>query len=271
MTTIVPKDRIVQAIAEEFTALEALIADLDERAWSAATPCPGWDVRANVAHVIGTESMLAGVKAPAVEIDRVTAAHVRNDIGRSNEVWVEALRTTPPPEIVDRFRAITTTRLDALRSMEQARWDADGFTPAGRDSYGRFMRIRAFDCWMHEQDIRDALGRPGHDSGLTVEVALDEMVAAMGFVVGKQAGAPEGTAVTFELTGASGRTFHVVVRGRATVVDELESPATTTLRMPVGVFTRLGGGRSSADPSAVSVQGDEALGAKIVEHLRYTI
>ena len=30
---------------------------------------------------------------------------------------------------------------------------------AGRPGhYGRFMRVRVFDCWMHEQDIRDALG-----------------------------------------------------------------------------------------------------------------
>jgi len=271
VTTSVPKDRIVDALAEEFTALETLIADLDEQDWSAPTPCPGWDVRANVAHVIGTESMLAGVKAPAVEIDRATATHVRNDIGGFNEVWVEALRTTPPEELVDRFRQITGARLDALRSMDQAAWDAKGFTPAGQDTYGRFMRIRVFDCWMHEQDMRDGLGRPGHDSGLAVEVALDEMVASMGFVVGKQAGAPEGTAVTFELTGDSGRTFHVVVRGRATVVDELDSPATTTLKMPVGVFSRLGGGRSGADASSVTVQGDEALGATIVERLAYTI
>ena len=32
------------------------------------------------------------------------------------------------------------------------------FTPAGKDTYGRFMQIRVFDCWLHEQDIRDALG-----------------------------------------------------------------------------------------------------------------
>ena len=42
-------------------------------------------------------------------------------------------------------------------------------TPAGPDTYGRFMRVRIFDCWMHEQDIRRAVGRPGHVEGPAVD------------------------------------------------------------------------------------------------------
>ena len=40
--------------------------------------------------------------------------------------------------------------------MSQEEWDAESFTPAGKSTYGRFMQIRVFDCWLHEQDIRDA-------------------------------------------------------------------------------------------------------------------
>ena len=43
--------------------------------------------------------------------------------------------------------------------MTQADFDAPSWTPAGRDeTYGRFMRIRHYDCFMHEHDIRYALG-----------------------------------------------------------------------------------------------------------------
>ena len=39
--------------------------------------------------------------------------------------------------------------------MTQADFDAPSWTPAGRDeTYGRFMRIRHYDCFMHEHDIR---------------------------------------------------------------------------------------------------------------------
>jgi len=61
------------------------------------------------------------------------------------------------------------------------------------DSYGRFMRVRVFDCWMHEQDIRVALQRPSSDEELDVpasRLSLDEIAATMGFVVGKLGKAP---------------------------------------------------------------------------------
>ena len=46
----------------------------------------------NVAHIVGTEAMLAGEPGPSVDIDRDANAHVRNDIGVFNEQWVESLR-----------------------------------------------------------------------------------------------------------------------------------------------------------------------------------
>ena len=68
-------------------------------------------------------------------------------------------------------------------------------TPVGPESYGRFMRVRLFDCWMHEQDIRDGLGLPSSDaelSGPAPRLSLDEIAATMGYVVGKLGKAPEG-------------------------------------------------------------------------------
>ena len=147
--------------------------------------------------------------------------------------------------------------------MDDEAWSEEGFTPAGQDTYGRFMRIRLFDTWLHEQDIRDVVGRPGHESGAAVELTLDEMSGAMGYVVGKLAGAPDGSSVTFDLTGDAARAIHVRVDGRAAVVDSLDGPATVTLRMPVGVWVRLAGGRVALDEvtDQIVVDGDTALGA----------
>ena len=146
--------------------------------------------------------------------------------------------------------------------MDDETWNAEGFTPAGRDTYGRFMRIRTFDCWLHEQDIRDALDRPGGEAGPAAALALEEMTTAMGYVVGKRAGAPAGSRVRFELTGASARRIDVEVGERAQVVDDLTGDPTVTLTMPAGVFARLGGGR--VDPATVrddvSIDGDVETG-----------
>jgi hypothetical protein len=137
------------------------------------------------------------------------------------------------------------------------------------------MQIRVFDCWLHEQDIRDAVGRRGHESGLAVEVVLDEMATALGFVVGKKAGAAPGQSVTFALTdgGAVVRELHVEVGERAAVVSSLPGAATVTLTMPVGVMTRRCAGRVGPDDllDQVVIDGDLELAANILRNQTYTI
>ncbi len=154
---MVPKAPTVEALAEVWSRLDELLTGLDEASWSAPTPLPGWDVKAVVAHLIGTEAMLQGEPTPDVEIDPAEFQHVRNDMGRINEAWVASMADLAPVELLTRFREQTARRLGALQDTYQADWDTEGFTPAGIDTYGRFMRIRVFDCWFHEQDIRDAV------------------------------------------------------------------------------------------------------------------
>ena len=159
--------------------------------------------------MIGTESMLLGDATPAVDVG--APGHVRNDIGRLNEAWVVSMADLSGADVLATFRGHTSRRLDLLRDMDGAAWEAEGFTPAGNDSYGRFMRIRVFDCWLHEQDIRDSVGRPGGDVGTAVELALDEAAAVMGYVVAKRAAAPPGSRVAFDLTGPTARRIFVEV------------------------------------------------------------
>ncbi len=273
MTTLLPRTPLIDALAEEVSALDDLLSELVDEEWEAESPCPGWDVQANVAHIIGTESMLAGVDAPPTEGDLSAREHVRNDIGGFNEVWVAALADDAPADVLARFREITARRLDDLRAMDQEAWDAEGFTPAGKDSYGRFMRIRVFDCWMHEQDIRDATNRPGHTWGPAVNLSLDEVAASLGFVVGKKAAAPDGASVTFALEGEIDRHIHVLVDGRAGVVDELDGPATATIHLDVHTLSRLIGGRVelAAVSNRITLDGDRDLAQRVVDNLGYTI
>ena len=275
MTTIVDQDDVLAGLVEVWIRLDELLDGLSDDEWARPTPLPGWSVKDVVAHMIGTESMLLGDATPNVEVG--AAPHVRNDIGRVNEVWVVSMADVPPADVLATFRGHTARRLDALRDMEAGAWNAEGFTPAGNDTYGRFMRIRVFDCWLHEQDIRDAVSRPGGEVGTSVELALDEAASVMGFVVGKRAAAPPGSRVAFDLTGPTARRIFVEVgtgeRPRATVVDELSAPPTVALWMPTGVFVRLAGGR--IDPSTVrdeiDLEGDPELGERLIANLAFTI
>ena len=210
----IARQDIVPALISEWSAIDGLLTSLDPPQWAQPTSLPGWSVQDTVAHLIGTESALAGQAPPPSEADIAGLPYVRNDIGAVNEQWVQGLRGESSDAILGRFRAVTATRQAALEAMTAEEFDAPSWTPAGPGTYGRFMRIRVFDCWMHEQDVRDAVGLPGHGDGPCAAVALSEAADALGYIVGKRAAAADGSTVTIELTGPEHVTWHVVVDGR---------------------------------------------------------
>lgn len=264
---------VVPVLTAEWAAIDELVAPLSAEQWAAPTALPGWSVQDNVTHIIGTECALAGRKPPPCDADVREFSHVRNDLAAMNEVWIEGMRAESPTRVLERYREITELRRKHLEAMTDAEFDAPAWTPAGKRSYRRFMRMRIFDCWMHEQDIREAVGIPGNDDGPCAVAALSEVVDALGFLVGKRAGAPDGSTVTLELTGPVPATHHVLVDGRARLVESLPEPATVTVRLPSPLFARLVGGRTPVAERLpeIEVTGDVELGHRIVHALPYTI
>lgn len=275
--TKLDKPAVLAGLFAVWKDLDALVDGFGQEQWRAATPLPGWTVHDVIAHVIGVESMLQGVDTPGADVDVSALEHVRNDIGVLNECWVRTLRGLSSTELLEMFRATTADRRRALSDLSNAEWNGVTITPAGPDSYGRFMRVRIFDCWMHEQDIREAVDAPASTNelvGPAADLALDEMAASMGFVVGKPGGAPDGSRVSIELTGPLGRTINVAVEGRARVVDDFgDDDPTATIRLDGLLFTRLAGGRVPLEQHAgdIAYGGDETVGRRIVEHLDYVI
>ena len=275
--TQLDKSEILGGLFASWDDIDRLLTGLPDVRWKTPTPLPGWCVHDVVAHVIGTESMLLGVPTPESDIDVTTLDHVRNPIGELNECWIRQLSGETGADVLNRFRSVTSERRAVLTAMSDDEWNAQSFTPAGPDSYGRFMRIRIFDCWMHEQDIREALSRPSSDDDLdspAARLALDEVAVSMGFVVGKLGKAPEGSRVAIRLTGPLARTFRVAVDGRAAVVNDFGSADPTTVIELDGLqFTRLCGGRpmTTARATVIEFDGDAEVGQRIVDHLAYVI
>ena len=275
--TQLDKGEVLDGLFASWDAIDRLLDGLPHAAWKSPTPLPGWCVHDVVAHIIGTESMLQGIPTAETDVDVTTLEHVRNPIGELNECWVRHLSGETGADVLDRFRSVIAERRGALRAMSDEEWNAPTITPAGPDSYGRFMRIRIFDCWIHEQDIREALSLPSSDAelaGPAARQALDEMAASLGFVVGKKGKAPDGSRVELELTGPLSRTIRVAVDGRATLVDDFgEADATTVVRLDGLQFTRLGGGRplATARSTAIEFDGDAEVGQRIVDNFAYVI
>ena len=109
------------------------------------------------------------------------------------------------------------------------------------------LRMRIFDTWVHEQDVRVAADRPGGLSGPPAWISAASMVNGAAFVWARRVAAAEGSAAALIVTGP-GLHFDIqvgIVDGRGVIVTEAEPVTTLTLPFPelVAPVRRSGTGR----------------------------
>lgn len=263
---------VVEKLEMVFRSLDDLCSTLTPEEWATETECPGWSVQDNLSHIIGTESMILG--RPAPEHDPGDKPWVRNPIGAGNEIHVDYRRSWPPEKVLDEYREVTGERIKAVQALDDAGLAAESWTPIGQGTVADLLAIRTMDIWVHEQDIRRAIGRPGSLDGPVAEHAFDRHATALPFVVGKKVSPPEGTMVVFEVTGPAGGTVAVGTDGkRASRLDAAPDDPTVRLSMDLETFNRLCTGRG--DPADVgknvSIEGDEELGRRIVASMNFMV
>src|SRR5439155_16078699 len=187
----------------------------------------------------------------------------------SNEVQVDFRRSRSPAEVLEEFREVSGERIKQLRSMSDADLEGESWTPIGQGTVRDLVAIRVMDCWVHEQDIRRAIGKPGGLTGPVAEHAFGRHAQAMAFVVGKKVAPPDGTTVVFDV--ADFGEIPVIVEGRARRLDAVPDDPTVKLTMDLETFNCLSCGRG--DPAAlaerVKVEGDADLGARVLENMNF--
>jgi uncharacterized protein (TIGR03083 family) len=260
------------ALRETWTSLAEACYELSDTEWALETECPGWDVKDQLSHLIGIERALMGEAAPAW--DGPYGDHVRDDFARANEPWIAVRRPFPGDSVRAEFVEVTGIRLGQLDLLTEDEWATVGFTPVGERPYAVFMEVRVFDSWVHEQDVRLALDRPGGSGNQASALSIDRTQGAMGFVVGKRAACPEGSAVRFVVSGPErdARDFTVaVVDGRAREVDGVAP--TVTLSFSSIDFVRLGCGRVGPGPleaaGSIGLEGNAAAGQAVLAAMNF--
>jgi uncharacterized protein (TIGR03083 family) len=264
---------LVDMLDEVWTSTAALGDGLDESEWKQPSECPGWTVQDNLVHLTALERFILGDPLPTEDVPD-DLPHVKNDIGKANERWIQSRRSWSGADALAEFRAATATRIEQLRALDDSGFAADSWTPMGPGTVADLLRFRIFDSWVHEQDMRRALDRPGDVDSAAARHSLDMMVGVLPYIVGKKAGAPEGSTVVLALTGPVPTTAAVqVVEGRARPLDPAPSDATVTLTIASDEFARLACGRSEPGEAlvtgTVTVDGDVELGREIVRQLNY--
>jgi uncharacterized protein (TIGR03083 family) len=265
---------LVDQLDQVWRAIGDLGSSLSEREWKTPTEVPGWTVQDNLVHITAFEWAALGRPAPVHQIPE-GLAHVKNDFGRLNEVFVDSRRHRHGIDALAEFRAVTGDRVEQLRGFGPEDFAAASFTPVGPGTVRDLLPFRVFDSWVHDQDMRRAVGRPGDLTGAAADAAVERILTAMAFVVGKKAQAPAGSTVVFDLTPPLARRFAIRTDGRARRLAEVPAEATVRITTDGETFTRLACGR--LDPAdvlagdAVHLEGDERLGRRVVEQLNFVV
>lgn len=255
-----------QAI-DDFTSL---LESLDAADWDRPTDLAGWDVRAVAAHVAHLESVLATGTEEHAEVGE--PPHVSGMLGLYTEIGVVNRRTSSPDAIINEIREAATTRHTALLADPPTDGDARPTSIFGGVpwSWRTLLRNRPLDVWMHEQDVRRAVGRPGGLDTAPARHTAEYLAESLGFVLGKKVGAPAGTTLVLEMDGSEPFAFEIDDAGRGQRLVAAPAEPTVTLGMDRDSFIRLSGGRRPAEPGAVRIDGDLTLGEQVVAAMATT-
>ena len=300
---------LVAAYRQTLTSFADVADGLRAEDW--ATPVlPGWTARDVLAHVVHVEDYLAGSEHPAagwtgsaepVEVGR--PGHVRNSFGVWIEEGVRARDDRSPEDLVAELRGLVEVRSAGMYDTD-LEMDTPVRSVRGREAtFGQLTRMRIVDVWVHEQDLRDVVDRPGSlDSPGACQflqlleeslprIVLDRLVAEPGTVVilestgpvTARAGVrvdedPDGHPVAHELfTGHAADADEADAAdadgpGGSAVTEPAETPEerTTTVALSTYYLARRAAGRVPTEDTAYNVVGDEDLARRLLDALVIT-
>lgn len=247
-----------------------LLEELDEADWARPTDLPGWDVKAVASHIAHLESILAGNPEETVDVGQPD--HVTSVMGLYTEIGVVSRRDADPDAIINEIRASATARHTRLLADPPTDGGAKPdlvFGGVGWD-WRTLLRNRPLDVWMHEQDVRRAVDRPGGMDSPAARHTAEYLAESLGYVLAKRAAAPAGTTAVLELEGSAPYAFEVDANGRGQRLPAPPADPTVRLCMDREAFIRLAGGRCEPEPGTVQVGGDQALGQRVLDALATT-
>ena len=233
------------AMDELWDAVVGTVTNLTPQQWDAEVPwCPGWSVGDLVGHLGGLQSSFNGDPQP-----------------EPAQEWTPPPGTGPLDQVVGSMVAVRSAwtpqqRIEELQRAAKAHtadleaitdWSAQTAGPLGPTTHEGLYRVRAFDVWVHLQDLREALGLAVnvHDTTQGAAAAYDHVLRIVPWLYGKRAGAPEGSTLRIEL-GAPVHHDNVlrVVDGRAGW-DPMADPGDCLVSATPGAFTLLTSGRGT--------------------------
>ena len=252
--------------------LIALLRGLGPGDWHRPTACALWSVRDITAHLLDDDLRRLsfhrdGQPPPAGGTIDGHASLVAM-INRMNAEWVAVARRMSPRVLIELLEATGPMVVELFRSIEPhapAHW---AVAWAGEETSAHWFDVgRDYtERWLHQQQIRDAVGAPSLTGREWLNPVLDLFVRAVP-VAYRDVGREDGTAMRLAIEGPAGGdwtlrreagTWHLLA-GRHPAPD-----ATVTMSDDTAwrLFSK-GLGREAAR-ARVRIEGDQALGEVVL-------
>jgi uncharacterized protein (TIGR03083 family) len=261
---------LVETWRDAIAEFVSLARDIPEEHWERPTDLDGWSVKDNVAHTAHLEAVLAG--APEETCEVAEAPHLTGLFNYYTEQGVVARRDRDMSALADEIEQSAAARYAEL----QADPPTDGSAAPPRTpgsvpwDFDTLLNNRTVDVWMHEQDIRRAIGRPGGYDTPAAAHTIGRFGGALPMVLGKRVSPPPGTSVRVDVPEADASwTVRIGDDGRAAFTDDVDQP-TVRVTLSAEDFVVLAGGRRSLEDTTPSIEGDEALGRALLSSLAVT-
>ncbi|MEU8353313.1 MULTISPECIES: maleylpyruvate isomerase family mycothiol-dependent enzyme [unclassified Streptomyces] len=264
----------IDAWTHSIEAISELVTPLVEGEWNRATSCPGWSVRDVVSHIIGVECEMLGDPRPIHTLPR-DLYHVTDELSRYIEVPVDVRRCHTAPEMTSELEYTIIRRSRQLRNESRDPETMIRTALGGAQmTLEKALRLRAFDVWVHEQDLRRALDKPGNLDSPAALVTRDVLLDGLAKVVAKDAGAPPESAVVFDVHGPLEfmRTVRVDTDGKGTVSGSPSLGPAATLTLDWETYFLLACGRARPETLAdrIKTEGDQGLAQAILREFAIT-
>ncbi|USQ80361.1 maleylpyruvate isomerase family mycothiol-dependent enzyme [Ornithinimicrobium faecis] len=253
--------------------------------FAAPTSCPGWSVQDHIAHVAAVEHYLEGGENPDVDVSHLE--HVHHEFAAWMEQGVQARREVPGAEVVAELEGLLQKRLATLANPDLT-LETEVRAPMGSTrKLSGLLKLRHQDIWVHEQDIREALGRLGDLDSPAASTFVNGLVNYFAQLVSTVEMA-DGQTVILESTGPvtartgvrvshdehGKATYHQLFTGESEsgmgVSVHSEDDPTTTISLSTEAIGRRAAGRRSTGDTAYSVVGDEALAVRVLDAIAFT-
>jgi uncharacterized protein (TIGR03083 family) len=256
---------VVDRFAPLQTQLLALLDGLTEMDWARPTVAKRWSVKDVTAHLLGGDIGILSRERDASRPTGSTAetyAELVDLVNRLNDEWVIAARRMSPRLLRDLLAFTGPAVEEYFYSLDleamggPVSWAGPDLAPVWFDIAREFT-----ERWHHQQQIRDATGRPPLYEPYFLSPVLDTFVRALPHHF-RQTLAPSGTVVRFEISGEAGGVWflHKIAQTWTLAVESTAEPATDVVLSQDAawrLFTK-GLDRAEARSGAV-VHGDANL------------